>query len=126
MFTFHLTPFTHCWKPYDDDEAIDNLYSEAYASEAMREAHEAIRSLPQAPNDNLEHIVAPLMLWSDSTHLAAFGTASVWPFYLAFGNQSKSHYMCSVQLHKQSPAQQSQAFFLIMKAQSIGPGQGIS
>ena len=92
MFTFHLTPFTHCWMPYNDEQAVESLYSEAYASEAMRDAHEGIRSLPRAPDDNLERIVAPLMLWSDSTHLAAFGTASVWPFYLAFGNQSK--YVC--------------------------------
>ena len=29
------------------------------------------------------------MLWSDSTHLANFGSASVWPLYLYFGNLSK-------------------------------------
>jgi hypothetical protein len=33
--------------------------------------------------------VALLMMWSDSTHLASFGDASLWPFYLCFGNQSK-------------------------------------
>ncbi|KAL4247850.1 hypothetical protein ABKN59_007538 [Abortiporus biennis] len=29
------------------------------------------------------------MLYSDSTHLAVFGTTSLWPVYLSFGNQSK-------------------------------------
>ncbi|KAI0647705.1 hypothetical protein C8Q79DRAFT_999321 [Trametes meyenii] len=29
------------------------------------------------------------MPWSDSTHLADFGTASLWPIYVQFGNQSK-------------------------------------
>ncbi|KAK7679638.1 hypothetical protein QCA50_017350 [Cerrena zonata] len=29
------------------------------------------------------------MLYSDSTHLANFGDASLWPLYLYFGNQSK-------------------------------------
>jgi hypothetical protein len=29
------------------------------------------------------------MFWSDSTHLANFGTASLWPLYLFFGNLSK-------------------------------------
>ena len=29
------------------------------------------------------------MFWSDSTHLANFGTAKVWPLYLYFGNLSK-------------------------------------
>ena len=30
-----------------------------------------------------------MMVWSDSTHLAEFGNASLWPIYLFFGNQSK-------------------------------------
>ena len=29
------------------------------------------------------------MYWSDSTHLANFGTAALWPLYIFFGNQSK-------------------------------------
>jgi len=29
------------------------------------------------------------MLWSDSTHLASFGNASLWPIYLYIGNLSK-------------------------------------
>ena len=29
------------------------------------------------------------MIWSDSTALAQFGTASLWPIYLYIGNQSK-------------------------------------
>lgn len=29
------------------------------------------------------------MFWSDSTHLAEFGQAKLWPIYMAFGNQSK-------------------------------------
>jgi Plavaka transposase len=37
-------------------------------------------------------IVAALMFWSDSTHLANFGTAKLWPIYLLFGNVSK--YIC--------------------------------
>jgi len=34
-------------------------------------------------------VILALMIWSDSTHLASFGTASLWPIYLYFGNQSK-------------------------------------
>ncbi|KIJ59451.1 hypothetical protein HYDPIDRAFT_100692 [Hydnomerulius pinastri MD-312] len=34
-----------------------------------------------------------LMTWSDSTHLTHFSNASLWPFYVFFGNQSK--YLCS-------------------------------
>ncbi|KDQ28847.1 hypothetical protein PLEOSDRAFT_1075744 [Pleurotus ostreatus PC15] len=29
------------------------------------------------------------MFWSDSTHLASFGNASLWPLYTLWGNQSK-------------------------------------
>nr|GAT45954.1 predicted protein [Mycena chlorophos] len=38
---------------------------------------------------HLETVVAALMFWSDATHLANFGTASLWPLYLFFGNHSK-------------------------------------
>jgi Plavaka transposase len=73
----------------DPNLDIIRLHSEVYNSEAMLEAHEEINSLPQAANDDLERVVAPLMVWSDSTHLTNFGDASLWPFYLYFGNQSK-------------------------------------
>ena len=32
------------------------------------------------------------MLWSDGTHLTAFGMAKLWPLYIYMGNESK--YMC--------------------------------
>jgi len=65
------------------------IHQEIYDSDAMLEAHEEINALPRGPTDDLERVVAPLMVWSDSTHLASFGDASLWPFYLYFGNQSK-------------------------------------
>jgi len=65
MFTFHLTPSLTAGCHTTMSKAVESLYSEAYASEAMADAHEGIRSLPRAPDDNLERIVAPLMLWSD-------------------------------------------------------------
>jgi hypothetical protein len=34
-------------------------------------------------------VLIGIMIWSDSTLLANFGTASLWPIYLYFGNQSK-------------------------------------
>ncbi|KAK7696214.1 hypothetical protein QCA50_000867 [Cerrena zonata] len=44
---------------------------------------------PPEPDCTLERIVCGLMLYSDSTHLASFGSASLWPLYMYFGNQSK-------------------------------------
>jgi hypothetical protein len=55
----------------------------------MLEAYTEINCLPHAPGDKLEPVVASVMVWSDATHLANFGDASLWPFYVYFGNQSK-------------------------------------
>ncbi|KAG6892461.1 hypothetical protein C0992_000423, partial [Termitomyces sp. T32_za158] len=46
------------------------------------------KNLPPA-NDDLETVIVPLMLYSDSTRLASFGTASLWPLYMWFGGLSK-------------------------------------
>ncbi|KIJ14904.1 hypothetical protein PAXINDRAFT_78160 [Paxillus involutus ATCC 200175] len=85
--TFHMTPFRQFWKA--SEEHTVNVFSEAYSSPALLEAYEEINALPREPGDDLEHVVASLMMWSDATHLASFGDASLWPFYLYFGNQSK-------------------------------------
>jgi hypothetical protein len=85
--TFHMTPFQQMWETSDGRKI--EIFSESYSSIAMREAYAEVHSLPRAADDNLERIVASLMMWSDATHLASFGDASLWPFYLFFGNQSK-------------------------------------
>lgn len=85
--TFHMTPFQQLWKVSDGHTV--NVYSKAYSSPAFWEAYEEINSLPRDPNDDLEHVAALLMMWSDATHLASFGNASLWPIYLLFRNQSK-------------------------------------
>ena len=51
--------------------------------------YETLTSRPRPPGDNLEIVIAGIMLWSDATHLASFGNASLWPIYLFFANQSK-------------------------------------
>ncbi|KAI9060685.1 hypothetical protein FKP32DRAFT_1668146 [Trametes sanguinea] len=62
------------------------LFSEAYNSDALRELNDAIQL--KAKNDreqddppDMEYAVAPIGLYSDSTHLTNFGTASLWPIY---------------------------------------------
>ncbi|KAH7909388.1 hypothetical protein BJ138DRAFT_1102735 [Hygrophoropsis aurantiaca] len=86
--SFNMTPFEQYWQPSNDEPPV-RVYSEAYSSPEMLDAHAEINALPRDPDDNLERVVASLMMWSDATHLANFGTASLWPFYLYFGNQSK-------------------------------------
>lgn len=85
--TFNMTPYHEFWKS-PDGRSIE-VFSEAYSSPKMIKTYAEINNLPRKAGDNLEHVVASLMMWSDATHLASFGDASLWPFYLYFSNQSK-------------------------------------
>lgn len=87
----HFTPFTTFWKdPSLPDGPAQRVYGELYASAAFHDAHAEIQGPKyKTPDCNLEKVVAGLMFWSDSTHLAQFGTAKLWPIYLFFGNMSK-------------------------------------
>ncbi|KAJ7222643.1 hypothetical protein GGX14DRAFT_352730 [Mycena pura] len=85
---FHYTPFKQFWWP-SPDSPPQRVHDELYSSNAMVEAHTALQNSPQEPNCTLERVVLALMFWSDSTHLASFGDASLWPLYMFFGNQSK-------------------------------------
>lgn len=88
---FHYTPFKSFWKnSKDSDSPARRIHDELYSSDAMIEAHTKLQQSPPEPGCGLERVVASLMFWSDSTHLANFGTASLWPLYLFFGNQSKT------------------------------------
>ena len=87
--SFHYTPFKTFWKSSSTSPA-QRVYDEIYSSDAMIEAHMKLQQSPPEPGCELERVIASLMFWSDSTHLASFGTASLWPLYLFFGNQSKS------------------------------------
>ncbi|KAJ3574499.1 hypothetical protein NP233_g1729 [Leucocoprinus birnbaumii] len=62
-----------------------------YNSDAFLEEHAKLQQQKSStgPNAHLETAVAAIMLWSDATHLADFGSASLWPSYCYFGNQSK-------------------------------------
>jgi Plavaka transposase len=79
---FHFTPF----KRFCHNE---RTWDELYTSDAWLNAHEKLQQQPNEPGCKLEKAIAGLMFWSDSTHLANFGTAKVWPLYLYFGNLSK-------------------------------------
>lgn len=87
--SFHFTPFKQFWKkPKSDDPAL-RIHDELYSSAAFVEEYEKVQRQPTEPGCMLERVVIGLMWWSDSTHLASFGSASLWPLYLFFGNQSK-------------------------------------
>jgi hypothetical protein len=85
---FHLFPFKEYWKP-SPDEPEERIYSEAYTSDYFLEQYEKIQNQSHSTGRRLVSVVIGIMIWSDSTLLANFGTASLWPIYLYFGNQSK-------------------------------------
>ncbi|KAJ7085600.1 hypothetical protein C8R44DRAFT_901662 [Mycena epipterygia] len=83
---FHITPFESRYDPNHDPENDTVLYGEIYTSPSMLKAH---NELSRTAEPHLETIIAAYMFWSDSTHLANFGDASLWPLYTYFGNLTK-------------------------------------
>ena len=87
--SFEYTPFTEWWCPPGSTKPIW-IYGEAYSSDVAVHLHEEIKAIPPPPeHPEIESVVVMLMLGSDTTHLAEFGTASLWPIYVLFGNMSK-------------------------------------
>ncbi len=90
---YHFTPYREFYQP-SPDVPPQRVFGEAYTTDEWIKAHEEINTLPREQDDNYECVVVGLMLWSDSTRLAQFGSASLWPLYLYFGNQSKYARAC--------------------------------
>ena len=86
---FHLSPYK-MFRKLPNSEDSERLYSELYESDVFLDKHDKVqRAATGDPTCKHEKVVAALMLWSDATHLATFGTAKIWPIYLLFGNLSK-------------------------------------
>jgi hypothetical protein len=87
---FHLFPYREFWQP-SPGLAPQRLYSELYTSDVFLAEHIKIQSRYQGTSSDhqTENVIVALNLWSDSTHLARFGNASLWPIYLFIGNLSK-------------------------------------
>lgn len=86
---FHTTPFKTFWKESPNEPEI-RIITDIFTADTFNAEHRKIcEQTQQGPNSELEPVVAGLMIWSDSTSLAQFGTADLWPIYLYFGNQSK-------------------------------------
>ena len=78
--TFHKSPTTGC---------EERVFSDIYDSDVLNEEHDKVQDAPLPPDDpecSRERVIAPLMLWSDSTHLTNFGVAKLWPVYIMLGN----------------------------------------
>ena len=91
----HIAPYKEWWCPRPDEDSV-RVYSETFNSDTMLQADAKMRDSlgsVRGPQDNLETFIVTALLYSDSTHLASFGNASLWPIYLYLGNVSK--YTCS-------------------------------
>lgn len=85
---FHFSPFKRFWcNPLSGEE--ERCYDELYTSDAWLNTHNDLQKQQNEPGCHMEKVVLGLMFWSDSTHLANFGTAKVWPLYMYIGNLSK-------------------------------------
>jgi hypothetical protein len=86
FFNFHLKGFQLWWKPPGEEQA-QHIHCKAYNSKAFLEMEEEILPLSaQDIQDSIqESVVAPIMLYLDATHLANFGTTSLWPIYMYIG-----------------------------------------
>jgi hypothetical protein len=91
--SFHFSPYTMYWTPDPDNpNKSERIYGETYSADAMMQAQAEVDSLPRPYGDTTERVVLGLMLASDSSQLTNFGSASVWPIYLMFANQSKQEH----------------------------------
>ena len=84
----HHTPFREYWKPTEDAPS-QRVFGEFYTSDSWLEAHEELQTSPWIPHDDIENVVLPIMISSDSTHLTSFGDQSLWPVYAFPGGHSK-------------------------------------
>ncbi|TBU39561.1 hypothetical protein BD309DRAFT_1003667 [Dichomitus squalens] len=84
LFRQRATPDNPTAKP-------ERLVTDLYNSDAMIRDHEELQKRPRNPDDaaDIEYVVGGVMVYSDSTHLTNFGSASLWPIYAFFGNLSK-------------------------------------
>ncbi|KAJ3724782.1 hypothetical protein C8R42DRAFT_640705 [Lentinula raphanica] len=76
---YHLRGYKQMWQRDDRPDPI----------RIHGEMENEVLSNPPEPGCDLEQVVAPIMVHSDSTHLASFGTVSICLGYVWFGSQSE-------------------------------------
>jgi hypothetical protein len=84
IHSYHLTLFKEFFQLLH--HMAECVWSELYNSNTFYNKH---IKLCRAATDTYKTVIAAIMLWSDLTHLANFGTASLWLIYLFLGKISK-------------------------------------
>ena len=75
--SFIKQPFTEWWYPPEGSGLI-RIYGEAYSSDTTVRLFEEVKGAsPLEDHPNIENVIVLLMLGSNATHLASFGTASL-------------------------------------------------
>jgi Plavaka transposase len=83
----HFTPSALFHKS-DPNAPPQRVYGELFTSPVFWAEH---KKLPREPEPSLEPVIAPLLFWSDATHLAQFGTAKLWPYMPFWGPSLRSN-----------------------------------
>lgn len=83
---FHWRGYKLWWKPTQGKSA-ERVYGEVYTSDAFLRMEDSVNAT--APQDGIENVVVPLLLYSDGTHPTLFGSAYLWPVYGWIGLLSK-------------------------------------
>jgi hypothetical protein len=86
---YHWHPYESTWQPPWPGASPERVYDELYTSSSFLKADRELQNSPQEPGCTLPRAVCAIMLWSDATHVAQFGTAKLWPIYAYIGNLSK-------------------------------------
>lgn len=85
----HIRPFEEWWRPTEASDPV-RVYSEVYTSDAMLQLDKELQeTLKNTAGPQLETFILSALMYSDSTNLAQFGHASLWPMYMFIGNTSK-------------------------------------
>ncbi|KAF7290483.1 hypothetical protein MKEN_01498900 [Mycena kentingensis (nom. inval.)] len=91
FFKMHLTPFAYRYDPYHNDIPDDSIRNipPPPPPPANTAGVPDKRPPPPASADDPSSIVVAFMSFSDEAQAAQFGSASIWPEYIYYGNDSK-------------------------------------
>lgn len=86
---FHLYPYREYVTQPKIGEKPLRVFDDVFSSDALLDEPTKLQAQPRELGCNLERVVIGLQFWSDATQLANFGSAKLWPVYMAIGNQPK-------------------------------------
>jgi hypothetical protein len=105
-----LAPVRTYWQPADKEQPPERIYDEIYSSTTFVKADRELQESPKELSNDLPRVIAAIMLWLDTTHVAQFDQAKLWPIYLYLGNLSK-YTRCKPSEHTEHQAYCKNAMF---------------